>query len=333
MMELFNLVENLTNISGPAGREEKIRSFLYKEAEAYGDELFIDALGNLIVTKRNPAGKKLLLAAHMDEIGLMVTFIEENGFLRFSAIGGIDKETLLGTRVIFSNGAAGIIGREKLKEKEVAGLSHFYIDIGARDRHEAQEKVKIGDTANFYPLCQRTGSRLIAKSLDNRAGCALLLQALKNLPATLPNEVYFVFTAQEEVGLRGAGTASYQLAPDFALAIDVTRTGDTPEPEYKMDLSLGNGPAIKIKDSSVICHPAIIERMIRTAEKNKIDYQLEVLERGGTDAGSIHLSRAGVPSGALSIPCRYIHTPGEMVDLSDIAGGISLLVELLTEKW
>jgi putative aminopeptidase FrvX len=333
MMELFNLVENLTNISGPAGREEKIRSFIHKEAEAFGDELFVDALGNLIVTKRNPTGKKLLLAAHMDEIGLMITFIEENGFLRFSAIGGIDKEILLGTRVIFGNGTAGIIGREKLKEKEVAGINRFYIDIGAKSKDEAQEKVKIGETANFYPLCHRIGSRVIAKSLDNRAGCALLLQVLKRIPAALPNEVYFVFTSQEEVGLRGAGTASYQLNPDYALAVDVTRTGDTPDPEFKMDLSLGNGPAIKIKDSSVICHPAVVQRMIRTAEKINIPFQLEVLERGGTDAGSIHLSREGVPSGALSIPCRYIHTPGEMVDLADIAGGISLLIELLKEKW
>lgn len=333
MTDLFNLVENLTNISGPAGCEENIRSFIHKEAEPFGDELFVDALGNLVVTKRNSGGKKILLAAHMDEIGLMITFIEENGFLRFSAIGGVNNEILLGTRVIFGNGTAGIIGREKLKEKEVAGINRYYIDIGAKSKDEALERIKIGETANFYPFCHRMGSRVTAKSLDNRAGCALLLQVLKSIPASLPNEVYFVFTAQEEVGLRGARTVSYRLNPDYALAVDVTRTGDTPDPDFKMNLSLGSGPAIKIKDSSVICHPTVVQRMIRTAEKINIPFQLEVLEQGGTDVGSIHLSREGVPCGALSIPCRYIHTPGEMVDLADIKGGISLLVELLKEKW
>lgn len=333
MTELLKLVENLTGLSGPSGCEEKIRSFIRKEAEAYGDELFVDALGNLIVVKRNPDGKKILLAAHMDEIGLMVTFIEENGFLRFSAVGGINNEILPGTRVIFDNGTAGIIGRERIKEKETADINRFYIDIGAKSRGEALERVKIGETATFYPSFHHMGPRVTAKSLDNRAGCALLLQVLKNLPASLPNEVYFVFTVQEEVGLRGARTVSYRLNPDYALAVDVTRTGDTPEPEFKMDLTLGSGPAIKIKDSSVICHPTVVQRMIRTAERMNIPFQLEVLERGGTDAGSIHLSREGVPSGALSIPCRYIHTPGEMVDLNDIEGGFSLLVELLKDKW
>jgi len=326
-------MENLTNISSPAGYEEKIRSFIRQEAEAFGEELFVDTLGNLVVAKRNPAGKKILLAAHMDEIGLMVTFVEENGFLRFSEIGGINKEILLGTRVIFSDGTAGVIGREKIREKEDAGFNRFYIDIGATSRDEALKRVKIGQTATFYPSFHRMGSRVTAKSLDNRAGCALLLQVLKNVPSSLPNEVYFVFTTQEEVGLRGARTVSYELNPDYALAVDVTRTGDTPEPEFKMDMFLGKGPAIKIKDSSVICHPTVVQRMVQTAEKMNSPYQLEVLERGGTDAGSIHLSRGGVPSGALSIPCRYLHTPGEMVDLTDVEGGISLLVELLKEKW
>ena len=232
--------------------------------------------------------------------------------------------------MVFSDGTAGVTAG-KSKEKADAGFNRFYIDI-TKSKDEAL-KSKIGDVATYYPSFHHLGSRVTAKSLDNRAGCALLLQVLKSVPASLPNEVYFVFTTQEEVGLRGARTVSYQLNPDYALAIDVTRTGDTPEPEFKMTLSLGKGPAIKIKDTSVICHPAVVQRMTRTAERMNIPYQLEVLERGGTDAGSIHLSRAGVPSGALSIPCRYIHTPGEMVDLSDIKGGIALLVELLQEKW
>ena len=333
MKELFELLENLTSISGPAGHEDKVSSFISREAKDFGDDIYNDVMGSLVVVKRNPAGKKILLAAHMDEIGLLVTYVEENGFLRFDAIGGISKEILHGTRVVFMDGTAGTISREKKTGKnEAPGFSAYYIDIGAKNREEALEKVKIGDAATFYPYCHRSGSRLIAKSLDNRAGCALLLQVLKNLPPSLQNEVYFVFTAQEEVGLRGAKTVSYHLQPDYALAVDVTRTGDTPEPEFKMDISLGKGPAIKIKDSSVICHPTLVKALIKTAEKIQHPYQLEVLERGGTDAGSIHLSREGVPTGALSVPCRYIHTPGEMIDLTDLAGGVALLTEFLKEK-
>jgi endoglucanase len=334
MNDLFGQLEKLASVFGPAGHEEDISSFISGEIKGSGDELFNDVMGNLVLVRRNPAGKKILLAAHMDEIGMLVTFVEENGFLRFSPIGGLLKNTLLGTRVIFRDGTAGVIGRDKKAPWEGApDFSSFYIDIGAKTKEEALERVKIGSAATFYPSAQLMGSRVMSKSMDNRAGCALLLQTIKNLPAFIPNEVYFVFTVQEEVGLRGAKTAAYSLNPDFAIAADVTRTGDTPDPEYKMDVALGKGPAIKIKDSSVICHPAVVQRMVGKAEQMKMPFQPEVLESGGTDAGSIHLTREGVPSGAISIPCRYVHTPGEMIDLTDLQGGVSLLVELLREKW
>lgn len=330
---MIELIEKLTESFGPAGSEGKIRALLCEEVERLNHSYFVDALGNLIVTAGNKNGKKILAAAHMDEIGLMVTYIDENGFLRFTNIGGILKNTLLGTRVVFENGILGVIGQEKIKDAKDFDLNKLYIDIGARDRNEAQKMVGIGSPAAFYAPFNRRENRIIAKSLDDRVGCAVLLEVLKRLPSSLPNEIFFAFTVQEEVGLRGARTVSYRLEPDYGLAVDVTRVGDTPEPEYKMEVSLGKGPAVKIKDSSVICHPQVVQLMIEVAETNNIPYQLEVLEKGGTDAGAIHLSKQGIRSGAISIPCRYIHSPGEMVDLNDVENSISLMLELLKKNW
>ncbi|MGI5875213.1 MAG: M42 family metallopeptidase [Dethiobacteria bacterium] len=329
-----DLIQKLTATFGPAGSEQKIRLLIEEEAKKYCDEIFIDPLGNLVAIKKSPAAKKdILLAAHMDEIGFMVTFIDEKGFLRFTNIGGLLLNTLVGSKVIFSNGTVGVIGQEKLKQRKDLALNKLYIDIGAKDRDEALKMVRIGDTAAFFASFHQNGDRIVAKSLDNRVGCAVLLETLKKVPDSLPNNLYFVFTVQEEVGLRGAGPIAYRLKPDYGIAVDVTRVGDTPKPEFKMEVSLGKGPAIKIKDSSIICHPEVTGRMIEIAEKNKIPYQLEILERGGTDAGAIHLSREGVPAGVLSIPCRYVHTPAEIVDLKDIENGITLLLEILKDKW
>ncbi len=327
------LIETLTGTFGPAGAENTISSVILEEIKPYVDDYFTDNLGNLVASKGDPGQAKLLVAAHMDEIGLMVTYIEEKGFLRFTGIGGIRNELLLGSRLVFENGTTGVIGLEKLKEKKDPELSDYYLDIGAKNADEAKERVKIGDTACFLAPFALQNRRVMAKSLDNRAGCAVLIETIKNLPRELPIGVYFVFTVQEELGLRGARPVSYRLKPNYGLAVDVTRVGDTPEPEYKMNLALGEGPAIKVKDSSVICHPLIIEKMTTAAVNNRIPYQFEVLERGGTDAGAIHLSREGVPSGVLSIPCRYIHSPSEMVDLDDMEHAVSLLSALLQESW
>lgn len=324
------LIEKLCTSYGPAGREEQVRAAIAAEVERLGEEHFTDTLGNLVVHKNTSAEKKILVAAHMDEIGLMVTYIEENGFLRFTNLGGIPPGVLWGTRVVFADGLVGVIGQEKIKESSKPDLEQHYIDIGAADREEAQAMVKIGESAVYYAPVYRTGKRLSAKSLDNRIGCVILLETLKRLAGTtLPVEVYFAFTVQEEVGLRGAQTVAYRLKPHYGLAVDVTRVGDTPKPDFKTGVALGKGPTVKIMDSAVICHPGVTKLMQDVAEKNSIPFQLEVLERGGTDAGAIHLSREGVPSGALSVPCRYIHTPAEMVDLEDVENSIALLTELL----
>ncbi len=176
------------------------------------------------------------------------------------------------------------------------------------------------------------GERYLAKAMDDRIGCAVLVEAARRLPPSLPQGVCFLFSVQEEVGLRGATTAAYRLEPDYGFAVDVTSVGDTPEAPL-MAVSLGKGPAIKVKDSSVLCHPRVRELMIETAEREKIPYQLEVLERGGTDAGAIHLSREGIPSGAVSIPCRYVHAPSEMVDVSDVRHAVNLVMKLSTRAW
>ena len=329
------LIRKLCASFGPAGREEQVRAVIAAEIEKLEENYFIDTLGNLVVSKGNTDGKKVLVAAHMDEIGLMVTFIEENGYLRFTNIGGVLQRTLMGSRVFFENGTVGVIGQEKIKESRELDINRYYIDIGSANREEALAKIKIGDTAVYFTPMHQEGKRITAKSLDNRIGCVILLETLKRLSAsTLPVEVYFAFTVQEEVGLRGARTIAYRIKPHYGLAVDVTRVGDTPEPEFRTGVSLGKGPAVKIKDSAVICHPRVTGLMTDIAEKSNIPYQLEELEKGGTDAGAIHLCREGIPSGALSIPCRYIHTPAEMVDLDDVENSITLLLELLKcDQW
>lgn len=328
------LLARLTGAFGPAGREERVRALLQEELKQTGSpESVVDELGNLIVSLGNPENKTILVAAHMDQVGFMVTFIEENGFLRITPVGGIQAKSLPGMRLRFRDGITGVIGQEKIKEQKELDFSKLYVDIGAISSKEAQQQIQIGDTAVFDAPLMMEGNRYIAGAMDDRAGCAVLLETLRRLPQDLPQSVCFVFTVQEEVGLRGAQAVSYRINPHFGLAVDVTRTGDTPEPQFKTPVSLGKGPAIKIRDSSVICHPRVTALMRQVAEDKNIPYQLEVLEQGGTDAGAIHLSRAGVPTGALSIPCRYIHTPGEMVDRNDLENSVSFLLALLQAKW
>ncbi len=328
------LLAKLTGAFGPAGREEWVRALLLEELKQMGSpDSIVDDLGNLVVSRGNPENKIILVAAHMDQVGFMVTFIEENGFLRVTPVGGIEAKSLPGMRLRFRDGITGVIGQEKIKEQKELDFSKLYVDIGAVSLKGAQQQIQVGDTAVFDAPLMMEGNRYIAGAMDDRAGCAVLLETLRRLPRDLPQSVCFVFTVQEEVGLRGAQAVSYRINPHFGLAVDVTRTGDTPEPQFKTPVSLGKGPAIKIRDSSVICHPRVTALMRQVAEDKNIPHQLEVLEQGGTDAGAIHLSRAGVPSGALSIPCRYIHTPGEMVDHNDLENSVSFLLALLQTKW
>ena len=246
-----NLIKDLVESYGPTGFEtevtNKIRTYIADKV----DECYVDALGNLIARKKG-SGKKVMFSAHADEIGVIVTYIDDDGFLRFSNVGGLNLLTLLGGRVRFANGVIGVIGKEKGELKDLT-LDKLFIDIGAATKDEAQKKVSIGDFAVFHREFADLGQRLVAKSMDDRIGCAVLVEAIRRLDHS-DHDLYFVFSAQEEVGLRGARTAAYSIDPDLGIAIDVTRTGDTPEAP-RMDVSLGKGAAIKVKDSSVIAHP------------------------------------------------------------------------------
>lgn len=329
---MFDLLKKMTQITGVSGNEEKIRDDIIQEIKNKVDEITVDALGNLIAVKKGK-GKKIMVAVHMDEIGIMATFIDDDGFIRFSNIGGVSKYNSIGQRVRFNNGTIGIIHYEqKLNDIKNLNLSKMYIDIGASNKEETLKSVNIGDVACFVGDVTRQGDMIISKALDDRSGCAVVIQAIKDMKET-ENEIYYVFTVQEELGLRGAKTAAYQIKPDLAIAVDVTLTGDTPQC-HPMEVKCGKGPAIKIKDRSIICHPKVKKLLVDSAKRINIPYQFEILEFGGNDSGAIHISVGGIPSGAISIPCRYVHSPVEIASLTDIENAAKLLVESLsyTEK-
>ncbi|HHX28505.1 MAG TPA: M42 family metallopeptidase [Firmicutes bacterium] len=317
-----DLIKKVTEAFGPSGAEDSVREVIRKEVEPYVDEISVDALGNLIAHKKGTGGKKIILDGHMDEIGLMVTHIDDKGFLRFGNIGGVNPFVALGQRVYFENGTMGVIGSERVDDPKDLKLEKLFIDIGAKDKEEAEGKVSVGTSCAFYQPFVDLGDRVIAKAMDDRVACAIIIEVLKRLENTA-NDIYAVFATQEEVGLRGARAAAYGISPDVGIALDVTRTGDTPK-SRTMDVSLGNGAAIKVKDSSLICHPALKNYMVKVAKEKGIKYQMEVLEAGGTDSAAIQMTKSGIPAGCISIPCRYIHSPCEMVDMGDVEACVQL---------
>lgn len=324
-----SLIEKLTQTFSPSGYEHDIREVIRAEIKPLVDEIKVDALGNLIARKgeQRKNGKRIMLAGHMDEIGLIATHIDENGFIRFSGIGGLYPHTLLGGRVRFVNGVSGVIGGERISDvTKTLSVSQLFIDVGSTNPKNSP--IKIGDVASFDRSFFDMGDRMVSKAMDDRIGCAVMIEALRSLKSS-PHEVFFAFTTQEEVGLRGATASAFGIDPEIGLSLDVTGTGDTPKSK-KMDVSLGKGPAIKIKDGGMLSDPRVVQWMIHTAEKAKLPYQREVLESGTTDATAIQLTRAGVPVGCISIPCRYIHSPSEMVDTNDVENAINLLAALLS---
>lgn len=325
-----NLLKQLTETFGPSGYEENVRKLVQAQVKPFADEIKVDALGNLIVrkkpTKASKGSKKIMIAAHMDEIGLMVSHVDENGFVRFTSLGGVFGKYVHGGRVRFLNGAQGVIGYDRFeKVHEAPALDKIYIDVGATNKKDCP--VKVGDVGAFDRPFTELGDRLVAKSMDDRVGVLVAIEALRALAST-PHEVFFVFTTQEEVGSRGASTSAFGIDPDLAIAVDVTATADTPH-AMKMEMALGKGPCVKIKDGGGLSDPRIVEWMLKVAEKNKIPHQREVLLFGGTDADRIQLTRAGVPVGCLSIPTRYVHSPSEMVDYADVQNSVKLLTALL----
>lgn len=325
----MELLKKLCDVTAPSGNEAPVRALLEAELQGLADEIYTDAMGNLIA-RRGKGGKKIMFAAHMDEIGILVTYVEESGLLRFQNLGGLRLATMLGQRVRFLNGTDGCVQLTGGVEITKAKLTDFYIDIGAKDKAEAEKLVNIGDVAGFTAEFVQTETTVMAKSLDNRVGCYVLMEALKRAERT-DNEIYAVFTVQEELGLRGAGVAAHAICPDMAVALDVTATGDTPGADT-MHIKLGGGAAIKIKDGGILSHPEVVSLLEQISQKKEIPVQREVLLSGRTDVGAIHLTRDGVPSGAISVPTRYIHSPAEVACKSDVEACIALTVGVMEKK-
>jgi len=325
----MELLKKLTQTFSPSGNEKLIRSVIENEVKAYADEIYTDNMGNLIVHKKGN-GKKIMLAAHTDEIGLLVNYVEENGFLRFAPIGGVMPYCALYQTVVFENGVSGTVAyEEKENLKKDFDFNKMYIDIGASSEEEALKMISLGDSAVFKGDFRINGNCVSSKAMDNRVGVYVLISVLKEI--TNPkNDLYFVFTSQEELGLRGAKAAANSIEPDVGIAVDVTDTGDTPNCN-RMAVKLGKGACIKLMDKSIITHREVNDALKKAAEETSTPVQFEILSFGGTDAGAIHTSGTGVKTGAVSIPARYIHTPCETVNMKDVAGAVDIILSFVNQ--
>ncbi len=323
----MELLRKLTQAYAPSGNEGAIRQLIQQTVTSFADEVYSDNLGNLIAHIKGN-GKKIMLAAHMDEIGLIVNYIDDKGYLRFSALGGVMPYCALYQRVIFGNGVTGVVAyEEKTDLKKEFDVTKMYIDIGASSAEEAEKMVSVGDCAVFVGSFSVMGDLAVSKAMDNRAGVWVLIKTMEALKEA-KNDLYFVFSVQEELGLRGAKAVTNAICPEIALAIDVTDTGDTPECR-RMAVKMGEGPCIKYMDNSIITHKMVNDALKQSAQKTEVNLQNEVLTLGGTDAGAIHTSGTGVMTGAISIPTRYIHTPSECVSKKDLDGAVRVLTEFV----
>lgn len=322
-MEILELLKELTAVHGPSGDEGNIRAKLAELAAPFAAGVTADTLGNLIVHKPGD-GPRVMFAAHMDSTGFIVTHIEKEGFLRVGRLGGIAPKEAAYTPIRFKSGVQGVFVPEEKAEFGKLKLDECFVDIGAKDEAEAKKLVQVGDTAVYDAPLRVQGSRVTGPYLDDRLACAVLLAALEQIE-TPACDLYMVFTVQEEVGLRGARTAAWQVEPDICIAVDVTDVDDTPGSEKNGTSRLGKGAAVKVMDSSVLCHPLVVSRLEELARAEGIAFQRDVMQGGGTDAGAIHTARLGVKTGGISVPCRYIHTPAESADLEDAACCVRLL--------
>ena len=343
-MKLVDSLEKLSNVCGVTGREEAVSDMLKAMLKPYVDEVKVDKLGNVIGVKKGAkkSAPKVMLAAHMDEIGLMVKNINKDGFLQFSKLGGIDDRILIAQRVIVHTEKGekpGIVGSRPphiMKEEErkkIVELDSLFIDIGASSKEEAQKMgVNIGDVVSFDAKFAKLTDDLVAgKAFDNRVGCLMLVEVMRQLRS--PDcTIYAVGTVQEEVGLRGAQVSAFHIIPDVALAFDVTVAGDVPGvQETEAPVRTKKGPVIGVMDSGLITHPKVLKMLTHAAAKAKIAYQLEAIPAGSTDAARIALSREGVPCGVLSIATRYIHSPSSILSLSDVQQAVKLAVAAIGE--
>jgi endoglucanase len=332
------LLADVCRIPGTSGFEHKVRAFVQKELKGIVDEMYTDHMGNLITIKKGKSDKKrAMAAAHMDEIGFMITHIDDKGFLRFHTIGGFDPKTLTAQRVIVhgKKDLVGVMGAKPIhvmtpeERAKVPQTKDYFIDLGL-SKAEVEKLVSVGDPVTRERELIEMGNNVNVKSLDNRVSVFILIEVMKELKKEkIPYDFYGVFTVQEEVGLRGALVAGHHINPDFSFGLDTTIANDTPgAPAHEMITELGKGTAVKVMDASVICDTRMVEYMKQVATKKKIKYQLEILTAGGTDtAGMQKMAKNGTIAGAVSIPTRNIHQVIEMCDKDDIRGSIDLLKE------
>jgi putative aminopeptidase FrvX len=327
------ILQQLSEAIGVSGDEGAIRAIIREAIADHVDEMWVDNLGNLLAVKRGTGqvGLRVLLDAHMDEVGMMITQVESDGTLRFAQVGGMDDRVLLGKTVLVGpKRLPGVIGGkpihllDKDEEKKVVATKQLRIDIGARDKEAAADKVKVGDRATFATEFVDLGPTVMGKAFDDRAGCAVIIELLQG--DRFPVDVLAAFTVQEEVGLRGARVAGYRLEPDIAFALEGTVCDDLPkEDDVSPSTELGHGPALTVMDRATIADPRLVSFLVRTAEAGDIPYQFRRTIGGGNDAGAIHTTRGGVPSAGISVPCRYIHAPAAICSKSDLENTIRLV--------
>ncbi len=333
----MELLKELSEAFGPSGHEKEVRQLLRRALEGHADRMWVDALGNLHAFREGTGADRLrvLLTAHMDEIGLMVVGHDDSGGLRVRAIGGIDDRVLPGAQVwVGPDRIPGVIGLKPVhlldqgEDEKVVKIDQLLVDIGAKGKEEAQRLAPLGTPMVFATRFEEMGALVKGKSFDDRAGCAVLAELVRG--ERLPHDLYAVFTVQEEVGLRGARVAAYASRPDGAFALEGTIADDLPK---KKDISptseLGKGPAITVMDHTFIAHRGLLRLLVETAEALGIPYQFKQPGIGGTDSGAIHLAREGVPCGTVAVPCRYIHSPVSLLSPTDLENTVRLMRESL----
>ena len=340
-MSLSENLEKLSNVHGVTGREQEVNKLMISMMKPHVDEIRLDKLENVIAMKKGKkVSPKVMIAAHMDEIGLMVKTITKQGFLQFAKMGGIDDRILLAQKVIIHTQKGplqGIIGskpphiQKEEERKKIVTYDRLFIDVGAEDRKDANKMgVRVGDPVSFdIKYAKLTGDVVMGKAFDDRVGCAIMIEVLKQLKST-DCTLYAVGTVQEEVGLRGAATAAFGINPDVGIALDVTVAGDVPGvKEFEASVKMGKGPVLTVADHGLITHPKVMRLLLDTAEENRITYQLETGLPGATDAAKMSLTRQGVPSGTISVATRYIHSPAGILSLKDAENSAKLTVAVI----
>lgn len=323
-------LEELCILCGASGNEAAVRDYIRMNAQPYADSIVTDPLGSLIVEKhgKTAAPKKLMVSAHIDEVGLIVTYINDDGTMRIAPVGGIDADVVIGRPVVAGN-VNGVIGAKPIhlldsdQRKKMPSFSELYLDIGAKNREEAEKLVQLGTYVHFLPSFTKMGnSRVRSKALDDRIGCAVMLELLKD---DLPYDVTFAFLVQEEVGLRGAKAAAYSVGPDIAIVLEATTAADISGAEGDAKVcSLGNGPVVSFMDRSTIYDMELYALAFSESERLCIPCQTKTRIAGGNDSGAIHTSRGGVRTIAISAPCRYLHSPSCTADMNDIENCLKL---------